>query len=236
MLACLCVRVCVCVCVCVKEHKENITRRTVYAMQSGVLVCALYMCAWRGYVPEPSEKRCITRGDGVCREVLAVGPGWSLRGLGDSRQHWRYPALNNHSHCCPPTRPPTPPPPTYLPTYLPADHTHHTHHHTHHHPPQINMRQLCFHRLASAAGKAQLWWDYATRFAGALARRHSGRQDSGRDRAGQAQGSNLAGHVRGAIQSTNRSFSVLPTCSPPHSPLSSGFLAPLVTASRLHHL
>eukprot|EP00198_Chlamydomonas_reinhardtii_P011849 XP_001701186.1 vacuolar sorting receptor [Chlamydomonas reinhardtii] len=29
----------------------------------------------------------------------------------------------------------------------------------------INMRQLCFHRLASAAGKAQLWWDYATRFA-----------------------------------------------------------------------
>ncbi|KAG2428538.1 hypothetical protein HYH02_014342 [Chlamydomonas schloesseri] len=29
----------------------------------------------------------------------------------------------------------------------------------------MNLRQLCFHRLAAAAGKAQLWWDYATRFA-----------------------------------------------------------------------
>ncbi|KAG2487035.1 hypothetical protein HYH03_014281 [Edaphochlamys debaryana] len=29
----------------------------------------------------------------------------------------------------------------------------------------MNMRQLCFHRLAKAAGNGSLWWDYAVQFA-----------------------------------------------------------------------
>ena len=119
------------VCMCVKEHKENITRRTVYAMQNygrGLPSVCLCVCVGKaGFVSGASV--AVTgifghlRACNACRLLLPMTP---LRALISSTQSY-HPNPSNAFL-------PTPPQPTTTMHPTPI----HQHQHHRHHAPRLH--------------------------------------------------------------------------------------------------